>query len=332
MKPSTTFPVLLTRFFSQRLIQQRHASPHTISSYRDTFRLLLRFAKARLGKEPSYLSWEDIDAPLISDFLDDLQEHRGIGARSRNLRLTAIRSFFHYAAFELPDRAEQIQRVLAIPCKRYTHKQIHYLSRQEIDALLAAPDQNTWSGRRDHAWLLLAVQTGLRLSELTGLRREDTHLGTGAYVHVLGKGRKERCTPLTKQTAAVLQAWLNEPALGEGQILFPNRRGGRLSTDGVQYLLARHVATASEMCVSLRCKHVSPHVLRHTAAMELLQAGVDTTVIALWLGHESIETTHVYLEADLAMKEKALAKTKPHDGYPGVYKPDDALLAFLKAL
>jgi integrase/recombinase XerD len=332
MKPSTTFPVLLTRFFSQRLIQQRHASPHTISSYRDTFRLLLQFAKVRLGKEPSYLSWEDIDAPLISDFLDDLQEHRGIGARSRNLRLTAIRSFFHYAAFELPDWSEQIQRVLAIPCKRYPHKQIHYLSRQEIDALLAAPDQNTWSGRRDHAWLLLVIQTGLRLSELTGLTHEDTHLGVGAYVHVLGKGRKERCTPLTKQTAAVLQAWLMEPALGEGQILFPNRRGGRLSNDGVQYLLARHVATASEVCVSLRCKHVSPHVLRHTAAMELLQAGVDTTVIALWLGHESIETTHIYLEADLAMKEKALAKTKPHEGYPGVYKPDDALLAFLKAL
>lgn len=332
MKPSTTFPVLLTRFFSQRLIQQRHASPHTISSYRDTFRLLLRFTKVQLGKEPSQLVWEDIDAPLISDFLDDLQEHRGIGARSRNLRLTAIRSFFHYAAFELPDRAEQIQRVLAIPCKRYPHKQIHYLSRQEIDALLAAPDQNTWSGHRDHAWLLLAVQTGLRLSELTGLRREDTHLGTGAYVHVLGKGRKERCTPLTKQTAAVLQAWLKEPVLGEGQILFPNRRGGRLSNDGVQYLLARHVATASEVCLSLQCKHVSPHVLRHTAAMELLQAGVDTTVIALWLGHESIETTHIYLEADLAMKEKALAKTRPHDGCPGTYKPDDALLAFLKAL
>jgi site-specific recombinase XerD len=332
MKPTTTFPVLLTRFFNQRLIQQRHASPHTISSYRDTFRLLLRFAKVRLGKEPSHVSWEDLDAPLIGDFLDDLQEHRGIGARSRNLRLTAIRSFFSYVAFELPDRAEHIQRVLAIPCKLYLHEQIHYLSRQEIDALLAAPDQNIWSGRRDHAWLLLAVQTGLRLSELTGLRHEDTHLGTGAYVHVIGKGRKERCTPLTKQTAAVLQAWLKEPALGEEQILFPNRRGGRLSNDGVQYLLARHVATASEVCLSLRCKHVSPHVLRHTAAMELLQAGVDTTVIALWLGHESIETTHIYLEADLAMKEKALAKTKPHDGSLGVYKPDDALLAFLKAL
>jgi site-specific recombinase XerD len=332
MKPSTAFPVLLTRFFSQRLMQQRHASPHTISSYRDTFRLLLQFAKVRLGKEPSHLTWEDIDAPLISAFLDDLQEHRGIGARSRNLRLTAVRSFFSYAAYELPDRAEQIQRVLAIPCKRYPHEQVHYLSRQEIDALLAAPDRNTWSGRRDHAWLLLAVQTGLRLSELTGLRREDTHLGAGAYVHVLGKGRKERCTPLTKQTTAVLQAWLKEPALGEGQVLFPSRRGGRMSNDGVQYLLARHVATASEVCPSLRSKRVSPHVLRHAAAMELLHAGVDPTVIALFLGHESVETTHIYLEADLAMKQKVLAKTTPHEGCPGVYKPDDALLAFLKAL
>lgn len=332
MKPSTTFPVLLTRFFSQRLMQQRHASPHTISSYRDTFRLLLQFAKARLGKEPSGLAWDDIDAPLISAFLDDLQAHRGLGARSRNLRLTAIRSFFRYAAFELPERAEPIQRVLAIPCKRFPQKQVHYLSRQEIDALLAAPDPNTWSGRRDHAWLLLAVQTGLRLSELTGLTREDTQLGSGAYVHVLGKGRKERCTPLTKQTADVLQAWLKEPALGQGQILFPNRRGGRLSNDGVQYLLAQHVATASKVCPSLRSKRVSPHVLRHTAAMELLHAGIDPTVIALFLGHESVETTRIYLEADLAMKQKVLAKTTPHEGCPGVYKPDDALLAFLKAL
>jgi len=332
MKPSLTFPVLLTRFFSQRLIQQRQASPHTISSYRDTFRLLLQFARVRLGKEPSRLAWEDIDAPLIGAFLDDLQERRGIGARSRNLRLTAIRSFFGYAAYELPERAEHIQRVLAIPAKRYPHEQVHYLDRQEIDTLLAAPDHNTWSGRRDHAWLLLAVQTGLRLSELTGLRREDTHLGAGAYVHVLGKGRKERCTPLTKQTADVLQAWLKEPARGEGQILFPNRRGGRLSNDGVQYLLAKHVAAASEACPSLRTKRVSPHVLRHTAAMELLQSGVDPTVIALWLGHESVETTHIYLEADLAMKQKILAKTTPHEGSPGVYEPDDELLAFLKAL
>ncbi len=332
MKPSTTFAVLLTRFFSQRLMQQRHASPHTISSYRDTFRLLLQFAKVRLGKEPSNLAWDDLDAPLISTFLDDLQVQRGIGARSRNLRLTAIRSFFGYAAFELPERAEPIQRILAIPCKRYLRKQIPYLSRPEIDALLAAPNLNTWSGRRDHAWLLLAVQTGLRLSELTGLKREDIQLGIGAYVHVLGKGRKERCTPLTKLTVAVLEAWLKEPSLGEGQMLFPNRHGGRLSSDGVQYLLVKHVAIASEVCPSLCNKRVSPHVLRHAAAMELLQAGVDTTVIALWLGHESVETTHIYLEADLAMKQKALAKTTPHEGSPSVFQPDDALLAFLKAL
>ncbi|MCP3885555.1 MAG: site-specific integrase [Propionibacteriaceae bacterium] len=332
MKPSLTFPVLLTRFFSQRLIQQRQASPHTIGSYRDTFRLLLQFAKVRLGKEPSRLTWDDIDATLIGAFLDDLQERRGIGARSRNLRLTAIRSFFGYAAYELPERSEQIQRVLAIPAKRCSHEQVHYLSRQEIDALLAAPDRSTWSGRRDHAWLLLAVQTGLRLSELTGLTREDTHLGTGAYVHVLGKGRKERCTPLTEQTVAVLKAWLQEPAPGQGRILFPNRRGGRLSNDGVQYLLAKHVTTANEACPSLHSKRISPHVLRHTAAMELLQAGTDPTVIALWLGHESVETTRIYLEADLAMKQKILAKTTPHEGCPGVYKPDDALLAFLKGL
>jgi site-specific recombinase XerD len=332
MKPSVTFAVLLTRFFSQRLVQQRQASPHTISSYRDSFRLLLEFSNIRLGKAPSKLCWDDIDAPLIGAFLDDLQEHRGNTARSRNLRLTAIRSFFSYVAFELPDRAEQIQRVLAIPSKCYPHEQVHYLSRPEIDALLAAPDPHTWSGRRDHAWLLLAVQTGLRVSELTGLTREDAHLGAGAYVHVLGKGRKERRTPLTKQTAAVLQAWLKEPAVGEGQMLFPNRRGGRLSNDGVQYLLAQHVATASEVCPSLGGRRVSAHVLRHTAAMELLQAGVDTTVIALWLGHESVETTHIYLEADLAMKEKILAKTTPHEGCPGTYKPEDALLAFLKAL
>lgn len=332
MKPTTTFPVLLTRFFSQRLIQQRHASPHTISSYRDTFRLLLQFATGQLGKEPSRLTWDDIDAQLIGRFLDDLQTQRGSCTRSRNLRLTAIRSFFSYAAFELPERADHIQRVLAIPSKHYPHKQVFFLSRQEVDALLAAPDPNTWSGRRDHAWLLLAVQTGVRLSELTGLKRDDTHLGTGAYVHVLGKGRKERCIPLTKQMTGVLHAWLKEPTLGEGHVLFPNRRGGRLSNDGIQYLLAKHVSSASEVCPSLHSKRVSPHVLRHTAAMELLQAGVDTTVIALWLGHESVETTRIYLEADLAMKQKILDKTTPHEGCPGVYQPDDALLAFLKAL
>ncbi len=332
MMPTVSFAGVLTRFFTVRLMQQRRASQHTVSSYRDTFRLLLRFAKTRTGKEPSRLNWDEIDAPLISAFLDELQEQRCVTARSRNLRLTAIRSLFRYAAFELPAHAEQIQRVLAIPCKRSTHQQIGYLIRPEVDALLAAPDQSTWSGRRDHAWLLLAVQTGLRLSELTGLIRQDVHLGAGAHVRVIGKGRKERCTPLTKQTTAVLQAWMEEPARGDAQVVFPNRGGGRLSSDGVQYLLARHVNTAREACPSLRNKRVSPHVLRHTTAMDLLQAGADTTVIAMWLGHESVETTQVYLEADLELKRRMLEKTKPAGYAPTIYRPDDALLAFLKNL
>jgi site-specific recombinase XerD len=332
MTSITSFASVLTRFFTQRLMQQRHASAHTLSSYRDTFRLLLRFAKVQTGKEPSSLTWDQIDAPLISAFLDDLQEHRNITARSRNLRLTAIRSLFRYAAFELPMHGEQIQRVLAIPSKRCTHQQVGYLNRPEVDALLGAPNQETWSGRRDYAWLLLAVQSGLRLSELTGLTREDVHLGTGAYVRVIGKGRKERCTPLAKQTAAVLQAWLQTPTHGNSQVVFPNRSGSRLSSDGVQYLLAKHTAKAREICPSLGDKRVSPHVLRHTAAMNLLQAGVDTTVIAMWLGHESVETTHVYLEADLELKRRMLEKTTPQDGSSAVYKPEDTLLAFLKNL
>ena len=332
MMPTTSFGSVLTRFFTQRLIQQRHASPHTVSSYRDTFRLLLRFAKIRTKNEPSSLVWQEIDAPLICAFLDHLQEDRGVTTRSRNLRLTAIRSLFQYAAFELPEHAEQIRRVLAIPSKRCTHQQVGYLTRPEVDALLAAPDRSSWSGRRDHAWLLLAVQTGLRLSELTGLTRRDVHLDTGAHVRVIGKGRKERCTPLTKQTAAVLQVWMQEPERGEAQVVFPNRGGGRLSSDGVQYLLAKHVRNARENCPSLLNKRVSPHRLRHTAAMNLLQAGVDTTVIAMWLGHESVETTHVYLEADLELKRRMLAKTTPHSTTPSTYKPDDALLTFLKNL
>ena len=332
MTTTTSFASVLTRFFTQRLMQQRQASPHTVSSYRDTFRLLLRFAKARTGKEPSSLAWNDIDEPLISAFLDDLQEQRSITARSRNLRLTAIRSLFRYAAFELPAHAEQIQRVLAIPSKRCTHHLVSYLNRPEVDALLGAPNQDTWSGRRDYAWLLLAVQSGLRLSELTGLTREDVHLGTGAYVRVVGKGRKERCTPLAKKTAEVLQEWLKVQPKGDSNIVFPNRSGSRLSNDGVQYLLARHTETARKICPSLVDKRIHPHVLRHTAAMNLLQAGVDTTVIAMWLGHESVETTHVYLEADLELKRRMLEKTTPQGGASAVYKPEDTLLVFLKNL
>jgi site-specific recombinase XerD len=246
--------------------------------------------------------------------------------------LTAIRSFFRYAAYEEPSFSAQIQRVLAMPSKRHARALVHFLARPEINALLVAPDQNTWFGRRDHALLLLAVQTGLRLSELTGLQRNDVALDTGAYVRCMGKGRKERCTPLTKTTVAVLKAWLGEPARRNTEMLFPNASGGRLSSDSVQDLVDKHVAVASQAVPSLRKKRVTPHVLRHTTAMELLQEGVDRAVIALWLGHESVETTQVYLDANLALKEAILAKTTPPEGKPGRYKAGDELLAFLKNL
>jgi site-specific recombinase XerD len=332
MKPTPGFATLLQRFFTERLMQQRQASPHTISSYRDTFRLLLQFILKRLHKTASRVAFEDIDAPLISEFLNDLQNGRGITARSRNIRLAAIRSFFKLAAFELPTHSAQIQRVLAIPSKRYIRGQVGFLIRAEVDALLAAPARSTWSGRRDHALLLLTVQTGARLSEITHLKRQDVSLGAGAHIQVVGKGRKQRCTPLTKQTVAVLKSWLQEPVRGNSEMLFPNARGGHLSADGMQYILAKHIAVARQTCPSLTRKRVTPHVLRHTAAMELLEAGVDTTVIALWLGHESAETTQIYLNTNLALKEKILAKTTPHEGRAGSYRPNDQLLAFLNAL
>lgn len=332
MSPTVNFPTLLQSFFTQRLMQQRQASPHTISSYRDSFRLLLHFAQARLGKPPTQLAFEQIDAPLIAAFLEDMENGRGIAARSRNLRLTAIRSFFRYAAFEAPAHSEQIQRVLAIPSQRFTRAQVGFLTRPEVEALLAAPDQHTWSGRRDHAILLVAVQSGLRLSELTAIRRNALILGTGAHIQTLGKGRKERATPLTKQTVAILKAWLRQIPDRADATVFPSARGERLSADGVQYLLTKHVAVASKMCPSLQQRRITPHMLRHTTAMELLLAGMDRAVIALWLGHESVETTQIYLDANLAMKEQALAKTAPPEGKPRRFRPDDRLLAFLKGL
>jgi len=332
MIPATHFAPLLERFFTERLMQQRQASPHTISSYRDTFRQFLKFVHERLHKPPSGLSLEEIDAPLIVAFLDDLEKRQGLSARSRNLRLTAIHSFFRYLAFEEPAHGAQIQRVLAIPSKRFTRTLVAFLTRGEVDALLAAPDQHTWSGRRDHAFMLVAVQTGLRLSEMTGLRREDLVLGTGAHLRVIGKGRKERCTPLAKSTVAVLKAWLCEPQHGDGDVLFPSAKGGRLSVHGVQYLLNKHRLAASTRCPSLKQKRVTVHRLRHTMAMDLLQAGVDRSVIALWLGHESVETTQIYLDATLAMKEQALAKTTPLHASPGRYQPADQLLDFLNNL
>ena len=316
MRPTNLAP-LLQRFFTERLMQQRQASAHTIRSYRDTFRQFLRFTQQRLHKAPDALAFEQLDAPLVVAFLDHLQKDQALSARSRNLRLTAIHSLFRFAAFELPSHAAQIQRVLAIPSKRFTRSLVRFLTRPEVDALLAAPDQQTWFGRRDHAFMLTAVQTGLRLSEITSTRREDLVLRGGAHVRVLGKGRKERCTPLARSTVAVLNAWLREPPRGDGHILFPSAKGERLSVHGVHYMLKKHSATAARACPSLQAKRVTVHLLRHTMALELLQAGVDRAVIALWLDHESVETTQIYLEATLAMKEQALAKTRPLHGTPG---------------
>jgi site-specific recombinase XerD len=332
MTTGNSLAPLLERFFTQRLMQQRQASPHTISSYRDTFRQFLKFTQQRLHKPPSRLDFAEIEAPLIVEFLDDLEKHHGLSVRSRNLRLTAIHSFFRYAAFEAPAHSAQIQRVLAIPSKRFTRTLVQFLTRREVDALLAAPDQRAWSGRRDHAFLLLAVQTGLRLSEMTGLTHEDLILGAGAHVRVIGKGRKERCTPIARSTLAILKAWLREPQRGGGNVLFPSTRGKRLSVHGVQFLLNKHRLTASKVCPSLKHKRVTVHRLRHTMAMDLLQAGVDRSVIALWLGHESVETTQIYLEATLAMKEEALAKTIPPNGKLVRYQPGDQLLGFLNSL
>lgn len=329
--PASLAP-LLERFFTDRLMQQRQASPHTVSSYRDTFRQLLKFTQQRLHKTPSNLTFEQIDASLIVGFLDHLEKNHGLSIRSRNLRLTAIHSFFRYAALEAPDHSAQIQRVLAIPSKRFTRTLVRFLSRPEVDALLAAPDRGTLFGRRDHAFILMAAQTGLRLSEMTGLQRQDILLGTGAHVRVIGKGRKERCTPLAKPTVSVLKAWLRESQRGSQQTVFPNARGECLTVHGVQYMLSKHSAAASKVCPSLKQKRVTVHVLRHTVAMDLLQEGVDRAVIALWLGHESVETTQMYVEATLAMKEKALAKTTPLHGRSSRYRPDDQLLHFLNGL
>ena len=332
MKPTPSFAALLERFFTQRLMAQRQVSPNTIASYRDTFHLLLEFAHKRLGKPPSALALSDLDATLISAFLDDIEQSRGVIVRTRNLRLTAIRSFFRYAAYQEPANSGQIQQVLAIPSKRHDRKLVGFLTRVEIEALLAAPNLQTWDGRRNRAFLMTAIQTGLRLSEMTGLRRRDIELGRGPHVRCLGKGRKERCTPFTPQTVNVLKEWLKEPVRGDLDLLFPNIHGRNMSADAVQHLVAKHTTAARLQCPTLNGKRVTPHVMRHTAAMELLQSGVEPTVIALWLGHESIKTTQIYLDANLALKEAALAKMMPIDAIPGRFRPADQLLQFLKNL
>lgn len=326
------FPELLQAFFSSRLIAQRRVSPYTIASYRDTFRLLLQFAHKELGKQASQITLENLNATFIGAFLDDLERNRSNAVRTRNLRMTVIRSFFRYAALEAPQHAALVQRVLAIPSKRHERRLVGFLARTEIDALLSAPNRSNWRGRRDYTLLLLAVQTGLRLSEITALRQQDVFLGRGPHVRCEGKGRKERCTPLAKSTTAVLGEWIREQGQESTRILFPNAQGGRLSSDAVQYFVSKYAAVAERTCPSLKAKRVTPHVLRHSAAMELLQAGVDRAVIALWLGHESVETTQIYLDADLALKEQALQKAAPFGATGLRFRPDDQLLTFLRSL
>jgi site-specific recombinase XerD len=329
---SASFPSLLQSFFTDHLLRQRQASPHTVAGYRDSFRLLLKFAKERLSKMPSQLRIEDLDAPFIGLFLDHLESTRKNSARTRNARMGAIHSFFRYVALEEPAYALHCQRILAVPNKRHVRRPIEFLNREEIDALLAVPNPSTWVGRRDRTLLLVAVQTGLRVSELTGLNCQDVMLGTGAHVRCLGKGRKQRCTPLRPETARMLEAWLHERLGQPEDPVFPSIRGGRLGRDAVERLLTKYASLAAQSCPSLKRKKVSPHVLRHSSAMDLLHHGVDRSVIALWLGHESPETTQMYLHADMRLKEKALSRTEPLGVKLVRYRPDDQLLAFLESL
>lgn len=322
----------LQAFFTERLLQQRQASPQTITAYRDALRLLLSFAAQKTRKQPCQLDIADLDAALVGAFLDHLERERGNSVRTRNARLAAIHALFRYAAFRHPEHAALIERVLAIPPKRFERNLVTFLGEPEIEALLAAPDRSTWTGRRDHALLLLALQSGLRVSELIGLRCADVHLGTGAHISCRGKGRKQRITPLTAGTVAVLRVWLAERAGRSADPLFPTRTGKFLSRDAVERRLATHTASAAAHCPSLQTKRITPHVLRHTAAMRLLHAGVDTSVIALWLGHEQVDTTQIYLHADLTLKERALARTTPPHSTPGRYRARDPILAFLEGL
>ena len=312
MKQSS-LPTMLQRFFTDRLSAQLQASPNTIAGYRDTFRLLLRFASERRQRPPTKLLIEDVDSDLIGDFLTHVETVRRNSARSRNTRLAAIRSFFRFVAMNEPGLALHCQRILTMPSKRYVHRTVNFLDRTEMEALLLAPDQSTWVGRRDHAILLVALQTGLRVSELISLRCRDIAFGTGAHISCEGKGRKQRCTPLRRDTSKTVEAWLKENTHNEDDLVFTTIRGDRMSRDSMENLVRKYAVAASKTCASLIGKRVSPHILRHSTAMELLQNGVDRVVIALWLGHESIETTQVYMHADMRLKEKALERVTPTD-------------------
>ena len=329
---TANLPTLLQQFFTDRLSAQMEASPNTIAGYRDTFRLLLCFATEKIGQPPTKLRIEDLDVNLVGDFLTQLETARSNSTRSRNTRLAAIRSFFRFVAMQEPAHLLHCQRILALPGKRYVRGTVDFLDQAEMQALAAAPDRSTWVGRRDHAILAVALQTGLRASELINLRRDDVVTGTGAHLRCEGKGRKQRATPLRQEILQVLETWLKERGGADTDPLFPTQRGDKLSRDALEHLVRRHTLAAVKSCPSLSGKRVSPHVLRHSTAMNLLHHGVDQTVIALWLGHETVQTVQVYTHADLRLKEKALARLTATNSKPGHYRPDDKLLAFLEAL
>lgn len=329
---TASLPALLQRFFTNRLLGQLGASPHTVACYRDAFRLLLRFAADRLRRAPSDLQVQDLDAPFLAQFLDHIEHTRGCSARTRNARLSALHAFFRYVALEEPPYALHCQRVLAIPAKRYERRPVEFLVEEETAALVETPDPATWIGRWDRTLLLVAVRTGLRNAELTALRRVDVTFGTGAHVRCHGKGRKTRCTPLHPDVVPTLESWLHEQDPAPATLVFPSSRGGRLSADALQRLVGKHAAAAAARCPSLAEKKVTPHTLRHAAAMEMLYRGVDRRVIALWLGHESMETTQIYLHADMRLKEQALAHATSSGLPPGRYEPQDDLLTFLESL
>lgn len=322
----------LQAFFTERLIKQRDASPRTIASYRDTLRLLLCFVNDTTGRQPSQLNWDELDEPVIAAFLTHLEHQRHNTPRTRNLRLTAIRSLFRYAQLRHPEHAAVFQRVLSIPPARFDRRTVSFLTGPECQALIDAPDLDRWEGRRDRAMLILTIHAGLRVSELTQVNRGDLTLGTGANVRVTGKGRRDRAVPLTQPAKDVLGVWMAERGGNPTDPLFPARTGRRLSRDAVADRLHVHTTTAEQHCETLRGKRVHPHVLRHSCAMALLQAGVDSTVIALWLGHADTSSTQPYIHADMTIKERALALLTPPDAAPGRYTPSDEILRFLDGL
>lgn len=326
------FPAVLQDFFCERLTRQRDASAHTVASYRDTFHLLLVFAEQRLGRPPTELSLRDLDPPLVLAFLDHLEKGRSNRVRTRNARLAAIRSFCHYAALRAPSALGVLRQVLAIPFKRFDRPEVGHLSREEVEALIAAPDATTWSGHRDRVLLQVMYNTGARVSEVVGMNIADANLIGVASARFRGKGRKERVVPLWKETRRRLREWLQRLPPDPLGPLFPNNVGQRLTRSGVQVRLNRAAKGATTACPSLRHRRITPHLIRHSTAMHLLQAGVDIAVIALWLGHESPSTTHVYLHADLALKERVLGKLRPPHQRGVRYRPGDRLLAFLRGL